>query len=218
MKQGKLVVLNGGSSAGKTSTCKAFQNMADEHFIRMGIDRCWSAIPPKQMSIEAATTDYYKTETYYEDDLPYFHVTPGARMDATMLASYHSIAAYLANGINVISDQLFWKPKWLQGALTTWSPFHVFWVGVYVSDQEGMRREQTRGGASRGDTASGGRPDGWNRCSARVTHQGMVYDYEIDNTHLGIEETARKILDAFNENEAPTANSILYDRFNGLKT
>ncbi|WP_133129316.1 phosphotransferase-like protein [Legionella yabuuchiae] len=176
MAKGQLIIINGGSSAGKTSTCAVFQDLAEKPYVRLGIDRFWSSIPPKQMQLDSATPDYYTAETYYQDNKPYFQVTPGPVLDKVMYASYDAIAAYLELGLNVISDQIFWKPEWFERALNMFHPFKVYVIALHVSDEEGARRERARSVLSTKDTAAGGRPDGWNRCSALVTHKNMSYD------------------------------------------
>src|SRR5438105_15339736 len=71
LKRGHLILINGGSSSGKTSTCRAFQDIADEHYVSLGIDLFWLAIPPKQLQIDAAEAQYYQTKTYYVEGKPY---------------------------------------------------------------------------------------------------------------------------------------------------
>ncbi|GGI81722.1 chloramphenicol phosphotransferase CPT family protein [Legionella impletisoli] len=214
MTKGQLVILNGGSSAGKTSTCAAFQDLAEKPYVRLGIDRFWSSIPPKQMQLDSVSPDYYTAKTYYQDNKPYFHVSPGPVLDQVMYASYDAIAAYLDLGINVISDQIFWKPEWLIRALDAFKPFKVYMIALYVSDEEGARRERARSVVGAKDTSAGGRPDGWNRCSALVTHKDMIYDLEVDNTTISIMETASRIKHFIDKTNDPTAFQTLYQRYN----
>ncbi len=205
MEPGRLIFLNGSSSAGKTSACRHFQEISPEEFVCLGIDLFWLSIPPKQCALHTAEPKYLVPNTYLKEEKPYLHITPGPHLDAVIYASYKAIASYLSAGINVISDQLFWKPEWFHEALKEFNPYHVFYVGLRVSDEEGQRREKHRSKGVANDVVGGGRPDGWNRCSAEVTHQGMIYDLEIDNTFMNIEETAKKILEGYNNCSEPMA-------------
>lgn len=214
MNRGKLILLNGGSSAGKTSAACELQDMMDDMFVHLGIDRFWLAMPPKQLLLDQVEPRYYTAETYFEGNKPYFHITPGPELDKTMYACYRAIASYLEYGVNVVSDQLFWKPEWFLDLLTVMKPYYVFYVGMTVSDEEGARREKMRGAGGASDTESGGRPEGWNRCSAQITHKGMVYDYEIDNTNLSPYETAECIKKSYEECKKPTAFDQLRQKLN----
>jgi chloramphenicol 3-O phosphotransferase len=160
---------------------------------------------------------YFTAEKYMKNGLPYFHITTGPLLDEVICTSYKSIAVYLKEGINVISDQLFWNPKWFRSALDAFHPFKVFFVGVFVSDEEGARRESLRGGEDEHNVIEGGRLGGWNRTSSEVTHKNMIYDFEIDNSALSIEETARRIKEAYEGTENPKAFNKLYSTFRDRK-
>ena len=64
--RGHLILSNGSSSVGKTSACRALQDMADEQYVRLGIDLFWLAIPPKQLQVNTVEAQYYQTKTYEE--------------------------------------------------------------------------------------------------------------------------------------------------------
>lgn len=210
MKPGHLIIINGGSSAGKTSTCCAFQGLAKEPYFRLGIDELLAIIPPKQLNLSTADSSFYQMKTYHDQGKPYFYIIPGPYLDTLMYVGYKAIANYLDAGVNVISDQLFWKKEWFYQALETFISYEVFFVGLFVSDEEGVLREQRRSLQDAENTAAGGRPDGCNRCSAMITHQNMIYDFEVDNTKLSILETAEKIKSAYEANPKPTAFKKLY--------
>ncbi|WP_454780964.1 phosphotransferase-like protein [Legionella sp. WA2022007384] len=214
MDKGKIILLNGSSSSGKTSTCRALQDMMEEQYVLLGLDVYSQATPPKQNNMATIESRYFSAEKYLKDGLEYYNISTGPLLDKVICASFSSIAAYLDVGINVISDQLFWSPLWFQAALNAFIPYKVFFVGLFVSDAEGLRRELQRSQAAGAhDIQGNGRPGGWNRTSALVTHQNMIYDFSIDNTHLSIQETAKRIKEAFEATSNPTAWKNLHEIF-----
>lgn len=213
MPTGKLIIVNGASSCGKTSTCRAMQDLFTEQYVLLGLDVFSQITPPKQNNMQTIEPSYFTAKEYMKDGLSYFHITTGPLLDRVIITSYEAVAVYLNAGINVIADQLFWSPRWFRAALDTFIPFHVFLVGLWVSDEEGARREQKRGGGDANDVIGNGRLGGWNRTSAETTHKNMIYDFILDNTHLSIAETAASIKQAFEKTPQPTAFKTLYQTF-----
>ena len=59
----------------------------------------------------------------------------------------------------------------------------VLWVGVHCEPEVAQRRE-----AARGD-----RVTGMAQLQAKIVHQGVTYDLEVNTTHTGALECARTI-------------------------
>ncbi|HHT0592190.1 TPA: phosphotransferase-like protein [Legionella anisa] len=218
MNTGKLIILNGSSSCGKTSTCRVLQDMLEEQFILLGLDVYSQSTPPKQNNMMKIEPDYFSAKRYMKEGLEYYETATGPLLDRVIFTSYRSIAVYLEAGMNVVSDQLFWTPQWFRAALDAFIPYHVFFVGVFVSDAEGVRRELQRSQASGShDIVGNGRPGGWNRTSAMVTHKDMLYDFSIDNTYLSIHDTAQQIKSAYESTPNPMAWKTLFQTFKSDK-
>ncbi|KAA1248775.1 hypothetical protein F0Q45_18830 [Mycobacterium simiae] len=201
---GKLIILNGGSSAGKTSLALAFQDLADECWMHLGIDLFWMAQPPEQLDLARVRPEYYTWDSVVDDDgLEWFTVHPGPLLDRAMYARYHAIRTYLDNGMNVIADDVIWKREWLIDALQIFQGYAVWMVGVHVSDEEGARREQERGN----------RYPGWNRGSARAAHADAEYDFELDTTATPVPALARQLYQRYQSCREPTAFNRLHKRF-----
>lgn len=200
---GRLIILNGGSSAGKTSLAQAFQDVAGECWLHLGIDVFWLALPPEQLDLARVRPEYYTWDSALEDDgLEYFTVHPGPLLDRAMHARHHAIRAYLDNGMNVIADDVIWKRDWLLDALEVFRGCQVWMVGVHVSDAEGARREQERGN----------RYPGWNRGSARAAHADAEYDFELDTTATPVAVLARRLDELYRACPEPTAFDRLRQR------
>ena len=89
-----------------------------------------------------------------------------------MEGRYRGIRQFLDLGFNVVADDVIWKRDWLLQALEIFDSYRVFFVGVFVSDAEGARREIARGD----------RHAGWDRGSARFAHHDAIYDFTVDTT------------------------------------
>jgi chloramphenicol 3-O phosphotransferase len=192
---GTLIVLNGGSSAGKTSTAEALQDVLDEPYLLMGIDILYRSLSPTQKDHDRVDPDCYSVETTIENGKEYFRLIPGPVLNAFVSAHYSSIARMLESGVNIISDQVFWSSSWVLEAVQVFQPFRAFMIGVFVSDEEAERRHHARGRSGAG----------WYRGSARLTHSGVVYDLKIDTTNQSPLSCANQIKAAVDEEREPSA-------------
>lgn len=200
---GKLIVLNGGSSAGKSSIATAFQELVSDCWMHLGIDMFWYAIPQSQIDLDQVRPEYYTWDvTVDADGLEWLSVTPGPLLERAMHARYLAIKAFLDEGLNVISDDLIWTRDWLVDLLRTFAGYQVWLVGVHVSDDEGSRRESGRdhriAGASRG--------------SARAAHADLEYDFELDTTDMPVPELARVLVEKYQACPRPEAVGRLRQR------
>lgn len=201
---GKLIVLNGGSSAGKSSVALEFQELASECWLHLGIDAFWGALPHSQLDLQQVRPEYYTWDlTVDADGLEWLSVTPGSLLEKAMHARYLAIRAFLDEGINVISDDLIWTRDWLIDLLSTFDGYDVWLVGLHVSDEEGARRERERGG----------RIAGSNRGSAVLAHADMEYDFELDTTGVAPQVLAQDICEKYQALPRPTAFDRLRRRF-----
>lgn len=201
---GKLIVLNGGSSAGKSSVALEFQELASECWMHLGIDAFWGALPHSQLDLQQVRPEYYTWDlTVDADGLEWLGVTPGPILEKAMHARYLALRAFLDEGLNVISDDLIWTREWLVDLLSIFDGYEVWLVGLHVSDEEGARRERERGG----------RIDGANRGSAVAAHADMEYDFELNTTGVAPQVLAREVYEKYQALPRPTAFNRLHRRF-----
>jgi chloramphenicol 3-O phosphotransferase len=138
---GKLIVLNGSSSAGKSSVAMEFQELASECWMLLGIDVFWCAIPQSQLDLQKVRPEYYTSDlTVNADGRELLSVTPGPLLDKAMHARYRAIKVFLDEGINAMSDDLIYTRAWLIDLLDLFEDYDVWLVGLHVSDEEGARR------------------------------------------------------------------------------
>jgi chloramphenicol 3-O phosphotransferase len=119
-----IIVLNGASSAGKTSLCKLLQVALDEPFMHL-------------------QEDVFVFNTYHER---WTQPGPGERIFAmTMLAYYRSIRACVSAGHNLLVDTGFYSADLVQRFVRELHDLPMWLVGVHCALPELERREQARG-------------------------------------------------------------------------
>ncbi|HKN00803.1 MAG TPA: hypothetical protein VJX23_09835 [Candidatus Binataceae bacterium] len=207
MNSGSLIVLNGGSSAGKTSIGEALQDLFDEPYLLLGIDAFYRALPLRQKDHSRVDPQYYSVETMVEGGLEYFRLAPGPILDRITFGRYRAIARLLELGLNVIADEVLWKREWLFDAARVFEPYRAFLAGVFVSDEEAERRHAARGRQGMGM--------GWYRGSSRYAHADAIYDLTIDTTNDTSLACAEKIKTALANGLEPTAFARVRGSFSG---
>lgn len=119
-----IIVLNGASSAGKTSLCKLLQVALDDPFMHL-------------------QEDVFVFNTYHER---WTQRGPGERIFAmTMLAYYRSIRACVSAGHNLLVDTGFYSADLVQRFVGELRDLPIWLVGVHCALPELERREQARG-------------------------------------------------------------------------
>lgn len=173
-----IILLNGISSAGKTSISQVLQQTLNEPYLQVSIDAFEDMLPGR-----------------YQEGGPF----AWEELFPKMLAGFHrSIAALAGAGTNLIVDHVMvYREGWastLADCMTSLEPFAVYFVGVRCLLEEAKRREQARGDRFIG-TAE--------RQFPRV-HRHNLYDVEVDTTCTSPEVCAEQIR-AFVSSHDPTA-------------
>ena len=169
----QVIVLNGGSSSGKSGIVRCLQAILPDPWLAFGVDTLVQAMPASMQSSDAGIEFASNGE-----------VIVGPEFRALEAAWIEGIAAMGRAGARVIVDEVFLggadsQLRW-QKALGDLS---VLWVGVRCDSAIAASREVARGDRISGMAAS----------QANVVHQGMVYDLEVDTSHAESMECARTI-------------------------
>jgi len=169
----QVIVLNGGSSSGKTGIARCLQAVLPEPWLVFGTDTLVGAIPAS-MQTSAAGIEFAADG----------QVLVGPRFRALEAAWIEGIAAMARAGARIIVDEVF-----LGGAASQqrWKAaldgLRVLWVGVHCDSAVAASREIARGDRIIGMAAS----------QAAVVHQGVGYDLEVDTTRAEALDCARAI-------------------------
>ncbi|MER5830208.1 chloramphenicol phosphotransferase CPT [Streptomyces sp. NPDC002130] len=169
----QVIVLNGGSSSGKSGIVRCLQQVLPDPWLAFGVDSFVDALPARLRDSDGGIT-------FAADG----GVSVGAEFRALDAAWTEGIAAMARAGAGIIVDDVFLggtasRQRW-EKAL---AGLDVLWVGVRCDAEVAAGREIARGDRVRGMAAS----------QARVVHEGLSYDVEVDTTHAESLECARVI-------------------------
>ena len=174
---GKIILLNGASSSGKSSVARVLQITVDEPFWRISFDhlRDAGALPlARFQSGEFNWADF---------------------RDRFFVGYERSLAAFAETGNNLIVDYIVETEAGMGRLVTLFSPFDVFFVGVHCALDELERRETARGDRARGDA----------RRDYHAIHRHARYDMEVDTTDARPERVAEEIVAAWRARVRPSA-------------
>ncbi len=180
----QVIVLNGASSAGKSSIARCLQSLLPDPWLTLGVDTLLTAIPPALLESEDGVVF-----------APNGQITVGPALRRLDAAWSKGIATMARAGAGVILDVVF-----LQGAAaqqrwqSVFADLEVLWVGVRCDPLVATARE-----AARGD-----RVTGMAALQTGLVHQGVVYDMEVDTTHTAPEVCAQLIVDRLATRGDPT--------------
>lgn len=129
MNTTQLIVLNGASSAGKSTLCQKLQEILTEPYIHLEEDRFVFNTYPLR---------------FIESDL-------GAEIfQKTMLGYYRSLKAFLSAEHNILADTGFYSTELLDTFVRELQGERVWMVGVFCAIEELEAREQARGDRQKG--------------------------------------------------------------------
>jgi chloramphenicol 3-O phosphotransferase len=170
----QIIVLNGGSSSGKTGIARCLQAILPEPWLRLGVDELIAALPPALTSSSGPGLTLGSAG----------EVSVGDGFRAAEAAWLAGIAAMARAGARVIVDDVFLSGAASQaryrGAL---EGLEVLWAGVRCDASVAVARE----------TARGNRVAGMAESQADVAHDGVTYDIEVDTTRTEALDCARVI-------------------------
>jgi chloramphenicol 3-O phosphotransferase len=169
----QIIVLNGGSSSGKSGIARCLQAILPQPWIKIGVDDLLDALPPALMG-EGSGIAFG----------PQGEITIGDGFRAIEAAWLSGVAAMARAGARIIIDDVFLSGAASQERLRAHlEGLGVLWVGVYCDPAIAAGREIARGDRVSGMAAS----------QAEVVHQGVVYDFEVDTSQSESLDCARAI-------------------------
>jgi len=174
---GKIILLNGPSSSGKTTLAGRLQAVISEPFWQYSPDLFRSAgvLPWGRIG---------RGEFRWQELRPQFHE-----------GFQRSLAAFAHAGNHLIVDYIIETRASRDRLVELLNGLDVFFVGVHCALPELERREIARADRRVGEA----------RVDFESTHQLCNYDVEIDSTTGAVDEMAQAVLRAWTERRSPSA-------------
>jgi chloramphenicol 3-O phosphotransferase len=173
---GKIIILNGASSSGKTSILEALQTLLEEPFLNAGIDKFIWMLPERYL------------DRPLWDDVLGLATTAGPLGQQLFSGMHHAIAALALTGNNVIADHVLVEPAWITECARLFNNLPAYLIGIrcplaVLEEREKTRRDRTLGQA---------------RAQHHLVHVHGFYDLEVDTSILSVEECALTIKQRLN--------------------
>lgn len=158
----QVIVLNGGSSSGKSGIARCLQAILPDPWLAFGTDTLVQAMP---MSLQTSAAGI----EFAQDG----EVIVGPEFRTLEAAWIAGIAAMAQAGARIIVDEVFLGgPASQQRWHDAFGSLQVLWVGVRCDAQVAAARELARGDRIAGMAAS----------QAELVHRGIAYDLQVDTT------------------------------------
>lgn len=161
-----FVVLNGGSSAGKTSIARCLQDrLMPDPWLTFAVDDLITALPPSAIGHESVIT-------FNPDGI----VGIGPTFDRLEANWIDGLTAMARAGTGIILDELFLDGRTSQRRLRSrLAGLDILWVGVHCDPEVARVRAATRPNRN-ADTAAS---------RAYAVHAGVTYEIDVDTTEMG---------------------------------
>ena len=174
--QGKIILINGASSAGKSTLARHLQETLPASFWHFSFDHLRDSDALPMSRIGRGELDW-------------------SAMRPAVFDGFHQCLPVLARvGNNLIVDHIIETEAWLSDLLNLLSDCDVFTVGVHCPLPELERRERERGNRRPGEA----------KADFRIVHSFVEYDLEVDSTQPA-EANAAEVIDAWTCRVRPNA-------------
>ena len=180
--RGRVIVLNGTSSAGKSSLTRALQAHLDGPWLGVGIDTVVFALPKAYLNLPGWAEVFRYVSAEPGSHAP-FRIETG-ELGPRRVEGMHRMVASLADaGLSVIVDHVLLEPEWLPDRAARLAGHEVLFVGVRCPLEVVVAREAARKDRTIGQAAA----------QFDLVHRAGGYDIEVDTSVLTAENAADAI-------------------------
>jgi chloramphenicol 3-O phosphotransferase len=199
MAAGRIILLNGSSSAGKTTLAVTLQQLLRDPWHHIALDQFRDGMGGRYRGLNSppgtpGARGLNVVPVSHGDDRV-TEVRFGDLGKQVLRGMRRAIAAFAAEGNNVIIDDLMFEPGFLFDYLNALAGFEVLFVGVRCPIDVVNAREAKRPGRFPGTATS----------HFDVVHQHCVYDIEVDTGTATPRQCAEQIIARLDDGRAKDA-------------
>lgn len=204
MRSGRIILLNGASSSGKSSVGRELQRILPTAHLFLGIDSFTPMLRPEghigmpwtQRTNENAGDGEAPVRWVFPADEGQPVVIEFGELGHRLVRGMHrAVAALAAAGNDLIFEHVLLYGEWLDDALAALGDFEVFLVGIRCPVDLMEERERARGT----------RVVGQGRGHYQTVHAGLCYDVEVDTAAMNPTDAAAAIARRLAAPDAPVA-------------
>jgi chloramphenicol 3-O phosphotransferase len=175
-----VIVINGGSSSGKSTIARQLQELLAEPWVTLSVDDLVAALSPSLVGDRAPRPGRAPLLRLESDGT----VVVEAGWRPVESAWYEGLASMARAGLGVILDEVLLDGgTGQQRVAAAFDGLSLLWVGVRCDPAVAAAREAARGDRIAGMAAA----------QAVAVHDGMRYDVVVDTTTATAEDCARAI-------------------------
>jgi len=172
VQPGKIILLNGASSAGKTTLLKCLQNQLSESYLDAGMDKFIWMLPER-----------YLERPLWDDVLGL--ATEAGQMGHRLFSAMHRVIATLSQaGINVLADHVLVERLWVRECADLLGDLPAYVVGVRCPLEVLLERERSRKNRTLGQAVA----------QFPIVHAYCAYDCEVDTSRYNAEACAAQVI------------------------
>lgn len=173
---GKIIIINGPSSSGKTTLALALQKQLEIPFIRFSFDL------------------FIEHKAFPSEQIKNGSFSWKAMRPSVFRGLHQCLPALATAGNNIIFDHIIETKEWLHQLISLIAELDVFFVGLHCSLPELERREIQRGDRHKGEAYR----------DFQSVHSITSYDLELDSENQ-LDDNVTLLIQAWKERNRPSA-------------
>jgi len=179
---GIALLLNGTSSAGKTSIARGLQILLPPHFLYFGLDTFLFALPPQ---LHYARDGVRYEPVSLDDGRSGTTIAIGGDALALLRTCHLAMSELVRSGASLVLDEALFDERLTHSYATAFEGLELRYIKVTCGPRIVETRERERGD----------RVPGLAMGMELSVHSGIKYDLEVDTSHLSAEAVADQIVE-----------------------
>lgn len=190
MASGRIILLNGSSSAGKTTLALMIQQLREQPIQHIALDQFRDGMPGRFRGFNSKSNTPgamgLNIVPVEQEGMRVTDVRFGDHGRRMLRGMRRAVAAFVREGNDALVDDLMLEPDFLTDYLEAFEGLEVLFVGVHCTAEVVAQREEKRPGRFPGTAIAH-----FNR-----VHERCEYDLEVDTTATTPRRCAERVLEA----------------------